>query len=172
MCPQRGGDCGRRASFFASVVLISGAVSAIVTAPADAGRIENQVAIFSTLDKVMAHIFKIEISLNQTATFGTLRITPRACYSHPPADEPKTTTFVEIDETQVDGSEKRIFTGWMFAESPGIYGLDHPIYDVWLTRCGKPSRTIAEDNPSQAANDNVFADQVRPDQDFRRRVRR
>lgn len=162
-------------------------VAAASTASAD--RIENQVAVFSALDKVTARISKIEIPLNQTATFGALKITPRACYSRPPTDEPKTTTFVEIDETQVDGSEKRIFTGWMFAESPGIYGLEHPTYDVWLTHCEKPSRTIAEgdpnastvapsDDPNQpggaggAASANVPADQIPPDEDFRRRVRR
>jgi hypothetical protein len=179
----------RRLSLFVSAALFSGAVSAMTTSPADADRIENQVAVFSALDKVTAHISKIEVPLNQTATFGALRITPRACYSRPPTDEPKTTTFVEIEETQLDGSEKRIFTGWMFAESPGIYGLEHPTYDVWLTECEKPSRTIAEDNPNPstvapsdnpgqgdatggAASANVPADQIPPDQDFRRRVRR
>jgi hypothetical protein len=180
----------RRARLFASVALLSGAASAMTTSPVEADRIENQVAVFSALDKVTAHISKIEIPVNQTSTFGALKITPRACYSRPPTDEPKTTTFVEIDETQVDGSEKRIFTGWMFAESPGIYGLEHPTYDVWLTECQKPSRTIAEDNPNpttQAPSDQPgqadgsggaatgnppAADAYSPDQDFRRRVRR
>ncbi|MFT3731402.1 MAG: DUF2155 domain-containing protein [Hyphomicrobium sp.] len=179
----------RRAGVAVAVMLTSGAVAAMTTSPADADRIENQVAVFSALDKVTAHISKIEIPLNQTQTFGALKITPRACYSRPPTDEPKTTTFVEIDETQLDGSEKRIFTGWMFAESPGIYGLEHPTYDVWLNECKKPSRTIAEDNPNAstvAPSDNpaaadagsapagaaVPADQIPPDQDFRRRVRR
>ncbi len=182
----------RRARLFASVALLSGAANAMTTSPVEADRIENQVAVFSALDKVTAHISKIEIPVNETKTFGALKITPRACYSRPPTDEPKTTTFVEIDESQVDGSEKRIFTGWMFAESPGIYGLEHPTYDVWLTECQKPSRTIAEDNPnasgSQAppdqppgqANANGAAapgnppasDAYSPDQDFRRRVRR
>jgi hypothetical protein len=178
--------------FAAAGFLIVGSLSAAPT-PADADRIENKVAIFSALDKVTAHISKFEVALGQTATFGALKITPRACYSRPPTEEPKTTTFVEIDETQLDGSEKRIFTGWMFAESPGIYGLEHPTYDVWLTECEKPSRTIAEQTPGsefttapadnatgQAADPNAGAadngqapgDQVSPDQDFRRRVRR
>ena len=106
--------------------------------------------MFSALDKVTAHISKFEVEIGQTSTFGALKITPRACYSRPPTEEPKTTTFVEIDETQLDGSEKRIFTGWMFAESPGIYGLEHPTYDVWLTECNKPIRTIAEQRPARA----------------------
>lgn len=163
---------------------------AIATTPADADRIENQMAVFSALDKVTAHISKFEVALGQTATFGALKITPRACYSRPPTEEPKTTTFVEIDETQLDGSEKRIFRGWMFAESPGIYGLEHPTYDVWLTQCEKPSRTIAEQTPGsesaapppdaatgQAAEPSAGATpdnggEAPADQDFRRRVRR
>jgi hypothetical protein len=55
---------------------------------------------------------------------------------------------VEVDETQLDGSEKRIFTGWMFAESPGIYGLEHPTFDVWLSECEKPLRSTAEQAPN------------------------
>jgi hypothetical protein len=173
----------------ALLLLVAGVATAFTASPAAADRIENQVAVFSALDKVTAHISKIEIPVNQTATFGALKITPHACYSRPPTDEPKTTTFVEIDESQVDGSEKRIFTGWMFAESPGIYGLEHPTYDVWLTECEKPSRTIAEDNPNggttappdapgqadaagAAPGGPAPADQIPADQDFRRRVRR
>lgn len=112
--------------------------------PAHADRIENQVAIFSALDKVTARISKFPVAVGQTAAFGALKITPRVCYSRPPTEEPKTDTFVEVDETQLDGTEKRIFTGWMFAESPGIYGLEHPTFDVWLTECQKPLRTTVE----------------------------
>lgn len=118
-----------------------------IVLPARADRVENQVAVFSALDKVTARISKFEVELGKTATFGALRITPRACYSRPATEEPKTDTFVEVDETQLDGAEKRIFTGWMFAESPGIYGLEHPTYDVWLTECKKPLRSTAEQAP-------------------------
>lgn len=112
--------------------------------PARAERIENQVAVFSALDKVTARISKFEVELNKTATFGGLKVTPRACYSRPTTEEPKTTTFVEVDEVQLDGKEKRIFTGWLFAESPGIYGVEHPTFDVWLTECHKPTKATAQ----------------------------
>jgi hypothetical protein len=180
----------RQASRFARRALSAGLGVIAATASAHADRIENQVAVFSALDKVTARISKVEVPLNETKAFGALRITPRACISRPPTEEPKTTTFVEIDETQLDGSEKRIFTGWMFAESPGIYGLEHPTYDVWLNECEKPSRTIAEDNPNAgtvapsdapgqppqggpgASAEAPAPDQIPPDQDYRRRVRR
>ncbi|MBA2127478.1 DUF2155 domain-containing protein [Hyphomicrobium methylovorum] len=126
-------------------------LSAGIAGPAQADRIENKVAVFSALDKVTARISKLEVEIGKTITFGALRVTPRACYSRPPTEEPKTTTFVEVDETQLDGSEKRIFTGWMFAESPGIYGLEHPTYDVWLAECDKPKTTTASRPPPPPA---------------------
>lgn len=159
-----------------------------VASPAQADRIENGVAVFSALDKVTARISKFEVELNKTVEFGALRVTPRVCYSRPPTEEPKTTTFVEVDETQLDGTEKRIFTGWMFAESPGIYGLEHPTYDVWLTACEKPLRSTAEQNPAptqtpgQGDNDTAATAATPPSNagdgggdlppEFRRRVRR
>ncbi len=164
-------------------------MAAIAPSAAFADRIENQVAVFSALDKVTARISKFEVELGKTVTFGALRVTPRVCYSRPATEEPKTTTFVEVDETQLDGSEKRIFTGWMFAESPGIYGLEHPTYDVWLTECEKPLRTTVEQVPdsgqpsdgSAPSDGTAAAQQPQPDAgdgsgelppELRRRVRR
>jgi hypothetical protein len=131
---------------------VAGLAAAILFAgPAFAERIENQVAIFSALDKVTARISKFEVELGKTATFGALRVTPRTCYSRPPTEEPKTTTFVEVDEVQQDGKQKRIFTGWMFAESPGLYGVEHPTFDVWLTQCQKPLKATAQKAADPAA---------------------
>jgi len=103
-----------------------------------AQRIENSVAVFAALDKVTAKISKLEVPLNQTATFGALKVTPRVCYTRAPTEPPKTTTFVEVDEKLLDGKEKRIFTGWMFADSPGLNAVEHPVFDVWLTDCAQP----------------------------------
>lgn len=163
--------------------------------PASAERIENQVAIFSALDKVTARISKFEVALGQTVKFGALNVTPRVCYSRPSTEQPKTTTFVEVDELQLDGKQKRIFTGWMFAESPGLYGVEHPTFDVWLTECQKPSKATAQKVPetagkgavkatdggkpgsgaaAQAAGEGTFAQEPAPDVPLepRRRVRR
>ena len=158
--------------------------------PAYADRIENQVAIFSALDKVTARISKFEVPLGQTAKFGALKVTPRVCFSRPTTEQPKTTTFVEVNELQLDGKEKRIFTGWMFAESPGLYGVEHPTFDVWLTECQKPLKTTAQkapdtgvkpagknaDGANAGAADAAAAEQADPaadtPQEPRRRVRR
>lgn len=98
-------------------------------------RIENKVAVFSALDKVTARISKIEVPLNETVQFGSLKVTPRACYSRPATERPKTTSFVEVSEVQLEGAEQKIFSGWMFAESPGLNAVEHPVFDVWLTDC-------------------------------------
>lgn len=101
-------------------------------------RIENQVAVFAALDKVTARISKLEVPLGQTVDFGSLKVTPRACFTRPPTEQPKTTSFVEVDEKELEGNQKRIFTGWMFAESPGLNAVEHPVFDIWLTGCDKP----------------------------------
>ena len=119
----------RLAAFGAAVCLLGPA------SPAHADRIENGVAVFSALDKVTARISKLEVKLGDTVKFGALKVTPRNCFSRPATEQPKTTTFVEIDETLLDGKEKRIFTGWMFASSPAVSALEHPVYDVWVVDC-------------------------------------
>jgi hypothetical protein len=128
----------------ASAAVAFVAVGVIAASVAHADRIENGVAVFSALDKVTARTSKFEVPLNSTAQFGALKVTPRVCYSRPPEEQPKTTSFVEVDEIQLDGQEKRIFTGWMLAESPGLNAVEHPVFDVWLTDCQKPKGTIAQ----------------------------
>jgi hypothetical protein len=130
--------------------LLGLAVCAVPAATAaESERLENRTAVFAALDKVTARISKLEAKLGETVRFGALKVTARACYSRPPTEPPKTTTFVEIDEVLLDGKSKRIFTGWMFAESPGLHALEHPVFDVWLTECANP---VAAPAPQTAAS--------------------
>jgi len=119
--------------------------------PARAQRIENTIANFAALDKVSAGVRQLPIQLNQTAEFRTLKITPRICYTRDPKEPPRTSTFVEVDEVLFDGKEKRIFTGWMFAESPGLNPLVHPVFDLWLTGCSQPQRAPTSKGPAPDA---------------------
>ncbi|MBL4646613.1 MAG: DUF2155 domain-containing protein, partial [Rhizobiales bacterium] len=66
---------------------------------------------------------------------GALQVTPRVCYSRPPTEPPNVTGFVEIDEVTLHNEIRRLFGGWMFATSPGLQGVEHAVYDVWLTGC-------------------------------------
>lgn len=143
------------------------------SAAARADRIENGVAVFAALDKVTARISKLEVPLGQTVQFGALKLTPRACYSRPPTDAPKTTSFVQIEEILLDGKEKRLFSGWMFAESPGLNAVEHPVFDVWLTECQKPTRNVASAGAGRGAGGgDPGAGEPTPEEPARRRVRR
>jgi hypothetical protein len=98
-------------------------------------RISNPTAVFAGLDKITGRIISFDVATNETVQFGALQVTPRVCYSRPPTETPNTDAFVEVDEVTLQGEIKRIFTGWMFAASPGLHAVEHPIYDVWLTDC-------------------------------------
>lgn len=127
--------------------LIAGAMFSLLAPSAFAAeKIANGVAVFAALDKVTARIQPLEVPINKTANFGGLKITPRVCYTRPPTDQPLTSSFVEVDEVQLDRSEKRIFTGWMFAQSPGIHAVEHPVFDVWLTNCKIPAEDKSPGN--------------------------
>ncbi len=103
--------------------------------PPAAQRISNKVAVFSGLDKITGKIISFDVYIDETVQFGALQVTPRVCYSRPPTEAPQTDAFVEVDEITLARKVRRIFTGWMFADSPGLHAVDHPVYDVWLTDC-------------------------------------
>jgi len=108
-------------------------------------RIANPTAVFSGLDKITGRITSFDVAINETVQFGALQVTPRICYSRPPTETPQTDAFVEVDEVTLQGKIQRIFTGWMFAASPGLHAVEHPIYDVWLTDCkGGKNPAVAE----------------------------
>jgi hypothetical protein len=128
-----------------AAVVCAATLSAVLGASASAyaQRITNEIAVFAALDKVTARISRLEVALGQTVQFGSLRVTPRSCFTRPPTEQPKTTSFVEVQDTGLDGSTKPIFAGWMFAESPGLNAVEHPVFDVWLTDCAKPQSARA-----------------------------
>jgi hypothetical protein len=101
-------------------------------------KIPNKSAQFSGLDKITGRIITFDATIGETVQFGALQVTPRICYTRPPTETSNTDAFIEVDEVTLQGDVKRIFTGWMFASSPGLHAVEHPIYDVWLTDCKNP----------------------------------
>jgi hypothetical protein len=118
--------------------LLAVSVLAALTGPAHAERIANPLAVFNGLDKITGITTTFEIAVGAEKRFGRLVVKPDACFSRPVTEEPKTTSFVEVDELETGNVRKRVFSGWMFAESPGLNAVEHPIYDVWLTGCRDP----------------------------------
>ena len=117
-------------------------------------KITNKGAVFSGLDKITGRIINFDVAIGETVQFGALQVTPRVCYTRPPTETPNTDAFIEVDEVTLQGEVKRIFTGWMFASSPGLHGVEHPIYDVWLTDCKEPEVAVAAqpDPPAPTAD--------------------
>jgi len=118
---------------------------------AHADTVKNPIAVFAALDKVTGRISHLEIPINQTVEFGALKVTPRVCDTRPPTEAPHTASFVEVDEVKLTGEVQRIFTGWMFAESPGLHAVEHPVFDVWLTSCKTPNASTAAGSNENAA---------------------
>ncbi len=116
-------------------------------------KIANKGALFSGLDKITGRIIKFDVEIGETVQFGALQVTPRICFTRPPTETPNTDAFIEVDEVTLQGDVKRIFTGWMFASSPGLHAVEHPIYDVWLTDCKDPvvAAAIPAETPPAAA---------------------
>ncbi len=100
-----------------------------------ADTIRNPTAIFAGLDKITGRIISFDVTVDETVQFGTLQITPRICLTRPQTEAPLTEGFVEVDEIDSAKQAKRVFSGWMFAASPGLHGVEHPVYDVWLKDC-------------------------------------
>ncbi len=130
------------------VAVLAAAGVGIHAAAAD--KIKHSIAVFSGLDKITGRIISFEVATNETVQFGTLQITERVCYTRPPTEAPQTDTFVAVDDVGPDKKARRIFTGWMFAASPGLNAIDHPVYDIWLTGCKGDQQLIASP-PSTAA---------------------
>ncbi len=105
--------------------------------------------VLGGLDKVAARIAKFEVNLKQQVFYNTLIITAQMCKTRPPEEPPESAAFLEIQERKSDGTTQKIFSGWMFASSPALNALEHPVYDVWVISCKTvPAQTAAPAPPN------------------------
>ena len=93
------------------------------------------VALLQGLDKITARVSKFEAQVDTPVLFGTLSIRVRDCEKNPPEETPESAAFVEIDEMRSGQGSNRLFSGWMFASSPALSALEHPVYDIILLDC-------------------------------------
>jgi hypothetical protein len=112
-----------------------------LAAPSSGGGASQQqpakpaVLLLRGLDKLTGRAIDIVAPIGQPVHFATLTITARYCYSTPPSETPETAAFVQIEDHRPDQPARRIFSGWMYASSPGLNALQHPLYDVWVIDC-------------------------------------
>lgn len=132
-------------------VLSIGLAWLCVTASASALEPRSGV-VLRALDKITGNSTDLEARIGETISFGRLEVTVRACFQAPPEDTPESAAFLEvhsntpeeqarlpggqdIDKSTSGRPDGEIFSGWMFASSPGLNALDHPTYDVWVISC-------------------------------------
>lgn len=118
-------------------ILLGALVLAFITIffPAVAHTEARTVAVLQGLDKVTARISEISVEIGVAVTFGTLEVTVQACHKKPPDEPPESTVFLEIREKRRDKPVELLFSGWMFASTPGLSALEHPVYDIWVLDC-------------------------------------
>ncbi len=149
-------------TFSAKPVLLACCLSAVglISAPAMADKISHPKAVFAGLDKITGRIISFEVSADETVQFGSLQVVPRSCFTRPATEAPLTVGFVEVEEVSAKEEAKKIFSGWMFAASPGLHGVEHPVYDVWLTDC-KGGTTIIKEEVAAIPNEPRSGTQLR-----------
>ena len=133
----------RRGAAIAALALVS------VGARAEGPVIDNQTALLQGLDKVTARVSPIRAALGIPTYFGTLEIVARSCRETPPTEAPESAAFLEIRElppaSDASAPPLDLFSGWMFASSPAVSALEHPVYDVWVVDCEEPIGPRSED---------------------------
>ena len=98
-----------------------------------------KVAILQGMDKVTARVSTIEAPVGEVVKFGTLEIIARHCDKRPPEETPESASFLDIWEVREGEAAVSLFRGWMYASSPALSALEHPVYDVWVLDCRKSS---------------------------------
>ena len=123
-------------------------LAATVAVPAFAEMIAQPVALLQGLDKITARVSKFEAPVDASVRFGTLSVRVRDCEKSPPEDPPESAAFLEIDELRPGEDRVRVFSGWMFASSPGLSALQNPVYDVNVLDC----RSASGSSPAPSGN--------------------
>jgi hypothetical protein len=134
---------GRAAFLWSFLVLSAPMLFGTVPAMAD----PMPIAVLRTLDKVTARVATIEVPVGTVTELGSLEVTVRACDKRPPEETPESAAFLEIVETKPGEPPQTLFSGWMFASSPSLSALEHPIYDIWVVDCVKSATSDSGTTP-------------------------
>lgn len=108
----------------------------------------RRMVVLRGLDKITGRAVDVSVPIGVPVRFGSLTITARYCYTVPPEEPPETTAFLQIDDGKPGEQLKRMFSGWMFASTPALSALEHPVYDVWVITCKTDQPGPAEPPPA------------------------
>jgi hypothetical protein len=136
-------------------LLVLATLTAIWSGPAGAEQsdmISEPIAMLQGLDKITARVSEITAPVGKPVMFGSLLITVRDCEKNPPIERPEDAAFIQIDEVRPGEVNLRRFSGWMFAQSPALSSLEHPVYDVVLLDCKGASTSGNGSPPASSGN--------------------
>ncbi|MDX9689333.1 MAG: DUF2155 domain-containing protein [Proteobacteria bacterium] len=105
------------------------------TAFAEKPTVEQPIAVLRALDKVTGRVEEIEVNIEKPYRFGTIFITAHSCRVTTPEETPEAAVFLDVSEFKSGREEMSVFRGWMFASSPSLSAMEHPVYDLWLIGC-------------------------------------
>src|SRR4029079_12359914 len=143
---------------------LAAATLALLASPAAA--IPMDTVLLQGLDKITARVSQIKVPVGGTVTFGALQITARACDKHPPEEAPEAAAFLEVVEVKPDEKPVQRFSGWMFASSPALSALEHPVYDLIVLDCvnadGSSGETVTPDPDAPPATPDAKPAEPKP----------
>jgi len=142
-------------SFVSAAAFVALTGSLLTEGAEPAFAVPMDTVVLQGLDKITARVSTIKVPVGQTVTFGALQITARACDKHPPEEAPEAAAFLEVVEVEPDEKPVERFKGWMFASSPALSALEHPVYDLIVLDC-------INANGAPAENDQPTGDQTAP----------
>jgi len=120
---------------------------------AHAANLTGDKVVLRALDKVTATTKDYTVPVGDMLQYGSLEINVKHCEKKPPEETPETYAFLQISDARTNGSgeegeHEKLFSGWMFASSPALSALDHPVYDIWVLDCVVPAPSVVEDGPT------------------------
>jgi len=130
------------------------ALLAALPAKAERQMEDMEIVVLRTIDKLSARTHTFDIPVDKTVKFGnSLFIKARACRKASPLDLPESAAFLQIWERKPKEEQSHwVFSGWMFASTPSLSAMEHPVYDVWVIACkNKSTSAKAEDFSSEKA---------------------
>ncbi len=116
--------------------------------PAPGSMTDLPVAELQALDKITARVSSLDVKVGDTVTFGSLAIAVKACRKSSPEDAPEAAAFLQIWEQKPGEDSHWVYSGWMFASSPALAAMDHPVYDIWVVDCKKEATSAASSPPA------------------------
>ncbi len=116
----------------------------------------GNIGVFQGLDKITARIKTFEIKVGMQKTFGILDINLQKCVYSKPLNEPESIAYIKVldksEKYTVNKDKLSIFEGWIFASSPALNAMEHPVYDVSLISC-KKDKTLSNKSSSLTLKD-------------------